>query len=227
MDDRALAAAAVRELNAVPYGLEHRRMEHVVRRVPGPAVGVCGFGRCGSTMVMSMLVAGGMTPGNAADPPYEGDPAALHGRDLSGTCVKLLDGAGLASVPQGPTPSWRFVWLDRDPLEQAKSYVKFLRTLAPVTGVGALDRDIPALAHSYRRDRPQLLGLLRRIGPVLVLDFERVLANPRKAAKLLRREVWPGLDVAAAAGVVHVRDGACRPDLSAEFRLIGRGGSDG
>lgn len=48
------------------------------------AIGVCGFGRCGSTMAMSMLIAGGVAPGGDPAPPYEGDPDALYGRDLSG-----------------------------------------------------------------------------------------------------------------------------------------------
>lgn len=171
-----------------------------------------------------MLVAGGCPPGNADEPPYEGDPAALRGRDLSGTCVKLLDGGDMEAIPLGPTPSWRFVWLDRDPVEQAKSYVKFLRAMAPLTGVTATSADVPRLAFSYAADRPRLTSLLRQVAPVLFLSFERVLANPRKAARDLRKHVWPTLDVDAAAAVVHVRDAACLPDLSVELALTRRGG---
>lgn len=199
-------------------------MTRVLHTVHPPAVGVCGFGRCGSTMVMSMLVAGGMTPGNASEPPYEGDPAALHGRDLSGTCVKLLDAGEMATVPLGPTAAWRFVWLDRDPIQQAASYVKFLTALAPVTGVMPRRGAAGRLALSYLEDRPQLTVMLREIGPVLFLSFEQVLANPRKAARDLRKHVWPGLDVDAAAAVVHVREPQCLPDLSVELALTRRGG---
>ena len=192
----------------------------IVRTSPGPAVGVCGFGRCGSTMLMSMLVAGGMRPGNAGHPPYEGDPASLRGRDLGGTCVKLLFGGRMADIPAGPTAAWRFVWLDRDPMEQAKSYAKVLRTLAPVTGNVPAVGSEARVAEVYEQDRPALLGGLRRIGPTLVLDYERVLAQPRKTARLLRREVFPALDVDAAAAVVHKRGPACLPDLAVELDIV-------
>jgi hypothetical protein len=172
-------------------------------------------------MAMSMLVAGGIPPGNASTPPYEGDPADLIGRDLSGTCVKLLHGGRMGEIPNGPTPSWRFVWLDRDPAQQALSMVKFLRTMAPVTGIMPRSNAAVGLARTFEQDRPYVLGALRRVGPVLVLDYERVLAAPRKAAKRLRREIWPGLDVEAAAAVVQKRDGKCRPDLAFELSLRG------
>lgn len=180
------------------------------------AVAVCGFGRCGSTMAMTMLVAGGCPPGNAAEPPYEGLPAGLVGRDLSGTCVKLLHGSRMGEVPAGPTPAWRFVWLDRNPVEQARSMVKFLRVMAPVTGITPRPGSEISIARTFEQDRPQILGALRRVGPVLVLDYERVLIRPRRAARMLRREIWPGLDVDAAAAVVHERGAACRPDLAFE-----------
>jgi len=183
------------------------------------AVAVCGFGRCGSTMAMTMLVAGGCPPGNAAEPPYEGLPSGLVGRDLSGTCVKLLHGGRMGEIPAGPTPAWRFVWLDRNPVEQGKSMVKFLHAMAPVTAITPRPGAAVGLARTFEQDRPGVLGALRRVGPVLVLDYERVLARPRKAALLLRREVWPGLDVDAAAAVVHERNGLCRPDLAVELGM--------
>lgn len=203
----------------IPNGLEHR----LPQPSPFPAVGVCGFGRCGSTMLMSMLVAGGCPPGGADRPPYECDPASLHGRDLAGRCVKLLDPGETAQVLAGPTRQWRFVWLDRNPLEQAKSHIKFLTVMAPLTGIRPNSQAAERLAAGYAQDRPAILGALRRVGPVLVLDYERVLAQPRKTAKLLKREVWPLLHVESAAAVVHKRDGACRPDLATEVNLIGGG----
>jgi hypothetical protein len=178
------------------------------------AVGVCGFGRCGSTLLMSMLVAGGCPPAGHPDPPYEHDPAAVEGRNLAGRCVKLLHGTRMAVIPHG-TPTWRFVWLDRDPHQQARSHVKFLTGF----GVDLAPEATAELAASYAQDRPVLLGTLRRVGPVTVLDYERVLAQPRKTARLLRRWVWPGLDVDAATAVVHDRDGACRPDMAVEVSL--------
>lgn len=179
------------------------------------AVGVCGFGRCGSTMVMTMLVAGGMKPGGAQEPPYEGDLAELHTRDLSGTAVKLLDSVTYYGIPRAD--AWRFVWLDRDLTEQARSMVKFVSTFAGELKPDAVER----VRASYRRDRPRVMAKYRGAGHVLVLRYEDVLADPHAAAESLRRHVWPALDVAAAAAVVHERDGTCRPDLSVEAAIAG------
>lgn len=184
------------------------------------AVGVCGYGRCGTTMLMSMLVAGGCPPGNAQQVPYEGDPAALAGRDLTGTAVKLLDAVLHDGIPLG-TPRWRFVWLDRDPQQQALSHVKFLRTMYPVTGIAVDDGAVERFAASYPRDRPRAIAGLHAHGGVLKLRYESVLADPQGAAIVLAARVWPGLDVAAAAAAVHRRDGACRPDLAVELASIG------
>lgn len=147
------------------------------------AVAVCGFGRCGTTMTMQMLVAGGLPPGNATEPPYEGDPKALIGRNLAGRCVKLLDPCGTAAAVAGPTAGWRFIWLDRDPLEQAHSYLKLLKSMAPVTGASFTPQQV---ANTYARDRPARITQLRAA--------ERVTRRPRKAATLIRREIFPGLD---------------------------------
>ncbi len=185
-------------------------------------VGVCGFGRCGSTMVMRMLAAGGCPP-LAEDPPHESDLDTVFRMwpdDLAGRAVKLLDSPRWnRCVPFAR--EWRFVWLDRDPLEQARSHIKFL-----MEGMGVPVADpaaaVAKFAASYHRDRPELMKLLRRNGDVFVLRYERALANPHRAARQLK-QVWPGLDVEAAAAVVHARDGRCRPDLSVELELSRRG----
>jgi hypothetical protein len=186
------------------------------------AVGVVGFGRCGSSMVMQMLAAGGVplagdpSPGSLELP---GGAEAAHTLDLSGTAVKLLDSVAYFGVPAAP--SWRFVWLDRDPIEQSRSHLKFIRTLAPV-----LDQDLTgvtaeSIRASYSRDRARVIGAYRQAGYVLVMRYERVLLSPGLAARALARHIWPDLDVAAAAAVVHERDGRCRPDMTVEETSAG------
>ncbi len=180
------------------------------------AVGVCGFGRCGSTMTMQMLVAGGLPAGNASEPPYEGDREAIVGKDFTGTCVKLLDEYVTAAAVAGPTRAWRFIWLDRDPYEQGCSYLKFLNWMAPATGISGAGYTPQQVANTYGRDRPGRIAQLNATGTLLVLDYERVLLRPRKAAARIRRDIFPHLDVAAAAAQVHQRDGRCLPDLAVE-----------
>lgn len=188
----------------------------------GYAVGVCGFGRCGSSMTMAMLSDGGVPlAGVVAPGSYEllgGGIDQAWTLDLGGRCVKLLESVLHRGIP--PAPGWRFVWLDRDPLQQARSQVKFLRGLgfgSLLDGGGVSEDDaIARFAASYRRDRPRAIAGLHAAGRVTVLRYEQVLADPRGTAETLRRQVWPTLDVDAAAAAVHQRDGTCRPDLAYE-----------
>jgi hypothetical protein len=180
-------------------------------------VGVCGFGRCGSTMAMAMLRAGGLPAVDGSDP-VSGelpDLALAHRMapdELVGRAVKLLDSIEYYRLPLGAL-EWRFVWLDRSHREQARSAVKFAET---VLGQRLTGDSVDRFVASYEVDRPRVLSALRKAGPVLVLRYENVLANPRKAAKRMRDNLWPDLDIGAAAAAVHDRDGTCRPDLAFE-----------
>ena len=134
--------------------------------------------------------------------------------------VKLLEAAAHPDLGVPPCPTgWRFVWLDRDPAQQAWSQVKMIRTLAPVTGVDITEPPAMAaakLAASYQASRAGLLRRLRAYGLVTVMRYEDVLADPPGAAELLRDRVWRWLDVDATATALHQRDGRCRPDMSVE-----------
>lgn len=175
-------------------------------------------------MVMAMLAAGGIRPvaGSAAGS-HElknfGSLPALLADDNGREAVKVLDLIGSARLPVG---EWRFVWIDRSPMEQALSTVKFLTVIGGEEfSEEQFDLTINRLAWSYRRDRPAVLGAYRKAGPVLELEFERVLAQPRKAAKRLARLVGGDFDVDAAAAVVHRRVSGCLPDCSVEEALTG------
>jgi hypothetical protein len=141
----------------------------------------------------------------------------MFGKDFTGTCVKLLDQHTAAAVLAGPTRAWRFIWLDRNRHEQALSYLKFLKYLAPLTGISGDDFTPEQVANTYRRDRPKHIAQLHAAGRVLVLNYETVLADPTAAADRIRQKILPGLDVTAAAAQVHQRDDLCRPDLAVEL----------
>lgn len=196
---------------------------------------VCGFGRCGSSMAMRMLDAGGIgpVPGTSRGT-YEPttrfgtdavQPASLHGR-----AVKLLDHVQHFPLPWADQIDYAFVWLDREPMAQARSLVKFLRGIAQVQ---VQDSAVWKLARSVREDRPRLVDELKAHGSVLELQYEQVLTDPAAAAAALQRlvEVWAGADVAArfdiaaAAAVVHEREPACLPDLAVEFAAVAEGGT--
>lgn len=185
------------------------------------AIGVCGFGRCGSTMVMSMLAAGGVPiAGGLTEPPYElPGVRKAWSLPLAGRAVKLLDSAQHYGVP--PAAAWRFIWLDRDPIQQARSHIKFINIFmaAPTA-----DDAVELFAASYKKDRQPLLDLLRRNGTVTILSYERVLADPSGTARKLSN-IYPGLDADSAAATVHERDGICRPDLAVELAIASGGTS--
>jgi hypothetical protein len=183
--------------------------------VTDPAIAVCGFGRCGSTMAMRMLAAGGVPIAGPANPPHElADIRQAWDIPLAGRAVKLLDGVLRFGMP--PAESWRVLWLDRSPVQQSRSHIKFLTRWVGLRLDEPPARAASRMADSYRRDRARALRLLGKAGPVLVLRYEDVLAAPNRSAQRMRDALWPDLDVAAAAAVVHWRDGRCRPDLTVE-----------
>lgn len=198
-------------------------------QAPG-VLGVCGFGRCGTTMIMTMLHAGGVEPaaGTMAGS-YElrlGPDGAIAVPDvdgLTGRAVKLLNHVQHFPLPH-PELRWGFVWLDRTRIEQARSMVKLLNHNQPRT---AHPTAIFKFARSYSDDRPALLKRLQQHGPVAIASFEKTLEDPTSTAELLRGlvadlhgvDAGDRFDVAAAAAAVHDRDPACRPDMYVELLL--------
>ena len=142
---------------------------------------VAGFGRCGSSMMMAMLAAAGLDLHPCSSRAYESDDVKTP------RGWERIRGAAKALHPFFPPPDtspgpFAFIWLDRDPREQAKSAAKFLRVFGrPMTRA-----DRRKLERSFLNDRGPSLRSLREDYPdgsrVLVLSFEEVLANPRAAA---------------------------------------------
>lgn len=181
-----------------------------------PVILVEGFGRCGTTMMMRMLDVGGI-PCIGSHPGYEDDRAIIDDRPardafyrtLSGVAIKALDPHRWA-LPADLNAV--VIWLDRDPIQQAKSAVKLMSYMMP--GMVRMDRAaVRKLAKSYGIDRPRA----RRAGlvdtkPSLIVRFEHVLRDPKWVARLagnFLQDWFPNFDAAAAAGVVHRRSPEC------------------
>ncbi len=175
-------------------------------------------------MTMKMLDAGGIRPiAGSTTGAYElvgglDGLASMPPRVFAGRAVKLLDyGQWYSRLPDGI--EWRFVWIDRDPLEQARSNVKFLSLLAPELMVDAAEAT-ERFAESYVADRQRLLDWYLVRGDVLVSSFEAILADP--AAEAARfAEFLPTLDPVAAAAVCISRSASCAPDLAVELAITG------
>src|SRR5690242_18079420 len=90
---------------------------------------VSGLGRCGTSLVMQMLDAGGI-PCHGPFPAYEPDDVGV-GRDLAKLLAipkafKMIDPHRDALFPS--MQGVRVIWIDRDFEEQARSQVKMVET---------------------------------------------------------------------------------------------------
>lgn len=178
---------------------------------------VTGFGRCGTSMTMKMLAAGGLPMAAGADPGSgeHQSPAQALAAVRPGTAIKLLDPTTQPSftVPSIPT---RYVWLDRNLTEQARSLAKFTRAVLGHQ-YSALDR--LHLVKSWAADRPEALRMLT--GPTHTAEYEAALADPQMFA--VRLAAFLGdldLDVDAMAAVVHDRSPKCAPGLDSELGVL-------
>ncbi|HEY7823196.1 MAG TPA: hypothetical protein VIG24_10195, partial [Acidimicrobiia bacterium] len=101
-----------------------------------PVLAVAGFFRCGSSMLMRALDHGGIpilpdhTEGAYEHPDLLRRELTRIHEIAAGHAFKFLDPLPFTER-YGPLPTadFRFVWLDRDATQQAKSAVKMLHTL--------------------------------------------------------------------------------------------------
>lgn len=186
-----------------------------------PHIIVAGLARCGTTLTMHMLHAAGI-PCIGKRPGFEVeqtdhrtvDPAFLARHP--GHAFKLLDPhhcplpAGLPGV---------LIWLDRNPVEQAKSQAKFAHLML---GVRPANRAIlRRWSAALRVDRARALAPFAD-WPTLILDFERIILRPQITAERIARHLepwWPDLDIRGMAQQVRPRSPACAPGLEIELAL--------
>lgn len=183
----------------------------------GHCIVVSGFGRCGSSLVMQMLDAGGV-PCLGKYPSFE-----AHDMVRPGQAVKILDPQRADPTPYAIPPDARVIFLTRDPSEQARSLAKFTSIMVGL---------------SYSRDQRRALAVQLRddwrharsaIGsrPLLVLSFESLLALPLVCARKLAEFVGGEFDVGAAARQVRPRTPECAAGMDMEIALMKEGQANG
>lgn len=148
---------------------------------------VTGLGRCGTTMVMTMLDAGGF-PVSGPRPSYEVPAAFGPGRAdpvwieaQAGRAIKVIDPTACPITRHPFSTPPVVICLKRDAKQQAKSQLRFADPdhRWPPHQIGAMKR-------SLEQDTPRMVAALRTLTPHLyVLPFETVLASPYGAAALL------------------------------------------
>ena len=179
---------------------------------------VCGFGRCGSSLVMQMLNAGGF-PVTGEHPAFEDDivmRSASVGEWTSrlGKAVKSID-THKFTPPSGI--SYRGILLSRDHKQQADSQVKFMQTLY---GIALPRRASRALQKLFRQEWKPMLSVIDRLcGPTnwSALTFESLIERPFEAAVQIAQGATgltsPPLNIEKMASVVLNRSPDCYPGL--------------
>jgi hypothetical protein len=187
---------------------------------------VSGLGRCGSTLLMQMLAAGGypLVPG-ASEVGHEHPVNVGVGRlpdDASGA-LKWLDPQRWAPPPRGCVLG--SVLLTREVGEQARSLVKFLRALGEPCS--SSEKTIKRFAASLKADVPRALRVLTTRGPVLPVRFELLVEHP--VIEITHISEWLGADIDAEAAAQALRPrvtgAACLPHML-EAELIRKSKSE-
>ncbi len=187
---------------------------------------VAGLGRCGTTMMMTMLDAGGF-PAAGPRPSYEPvdqwrlgrpDPAWIAAQ--GGRAVKWIDPTRCLTMRNLLPVAPIIILMERNPREQARSQVKLMRDLVP----GPARHIEKAMERSIRRDIPLVRARMKSTGPVYRMTFEDVLSAPLAAASMLRQIVDEHFgvlfDSGSAARAVIPRHPSCAPDMAMETMIL-------
>lgn len=186
---------------------------------------VSGLTRCGSSLMMQMLYAGGCPvscdPGNELISGEHSDQ--LSGlREIAlglteGKAIKILDPH---RFPLPPYKQYAVIWMTRNYTEQSKSMAKFVQMLL---GVRQSKR---TLARKFEKMLPtEEAQCLKILGDSVVaeVDFEKLITNPRSEAEriaFILNDVVK-LDVEKMVSVVIKRSPSCYPGML-EQELINR-----
>ncbi len=187
-----------------------------------PTIIVAGFGRCGTSLVMQMLDAGGI-PCLGWAPAFEDPRTQIHPpkgfwSDVAyGKAVKMLDPHrfGPTALPRVDIPH-RIIWLHRHHDQQARSIAKFTEAMLGVTYTRDKRR---ALERQLLADRSKVHHLLAG-RKVLAMGFEDILKQPLNAAEQIAFFIDRPFNPIKARAAVRQRGPECAPDLGMELQLM-------
>lgn len=191
-----------------------------------PILLIAGLGRCGTTMVMTMLDAGGF-PVTGPRPSYEladrwhlGRPDTAWINAQGGRAVKWIDPMRCLSMRNRLCVPPVIILMERNAREQSRSQIKFIETAAGKLG----RRAEKAMQRSIRRDMPIVRANMASTGVTHRVDFEDALENPQWMARKLGRIVdchfGCELDEESAARVVIPRHPSCAPHMAMETIIL-------
>lgn len=180
---------------------------------------VCGSGRCGSSLAMQMLQAGGVEVVGHG-PYFEPKETVWHQFDVDwlikqAGVVKLLH--PIPAIYKFPPGEYRSIWLTRCIKDQAKSILKF--TMAEHM-VPEEDQDLGKIELDLFNESRVNNEALCQLGPMYTLPFDHLLTDPRGTARRMLEYFSLEGDVDKMACVVQDRPVESLPDMSLEDKLI-------
>jgi hypothetical protein len=178
---------------------------------------VAGLGRCGTTLMMRMLHAGGMIPAVDNTAAYEHDSMENAIKDIDtfeGKLVKWLEPQRF-KLPAGK--EYKIIWMVRDPIEQAKSQAKFLQVMTNLVTDRSSRRK--SVEQNIKHTSQCLQMFKDRKIQHVVMKFENVVLYPKDSAILACEFLKLPLDVSKMVQQVIKRHPDCAPGLDIEARF--------
>ena len=182
-----------------------------------PIIIVAGVGRCGSSLIMQMLVAGGVRLGGtgAKHPTYECSEYTKlpHAPWWLGAChgkvIKIIN-PGRYHPPKGHL--YKVIWAQRRLKNQTDSWMKWQERLIEQKGRRRLDRSsmIDMLVKRSARGMDSMRSL-QPIGGVHLVRFESALKLPNTTATEIAMYLGLDLDTEKMTSVVAKRSPECLP----------------
>jgi len=172
---------------------------------------VCSFGRAGSSLIMKMLQAGGHPilsniPGSLEHTKLTKLPAD-HSWLEDNYAVKIND-PHIFRLPNEKF-EYQFIFITRDPKQQALSMIKMNKLLRPYKEFRPHRESMRQKIKFITQSIPVCLKMFKQKSdrPVLHLQFESVLANPRDTILKICDIVDRPLNTEKMLNVVHLRTG--------------------
>lgn len=191
-----------------------------------PILFIAGFGRCGTTMAMTMLDRGGF-PVSGPRPAYEVNEMSLLGVNIgwvnaqAGRAVKWVDPMVARINPAALTARPVIIHMMRPATEIAASQVKMAHWMM---GIPNDRRTRRAFAADIKAKAGRMDAILQMTGRCYHMSFDWVLAQPKEAAMeladILKMEFGADFDPVAAARVVIPRSPLCAPDMRIEIAAM-------